>query len=92
LLSVSYPNAFTPNGDGRNDRFRIVTYGNQLRYELSIYNNWGQRVYYGLDAQEGWDGMFRGKPCEAGTYFYYLNATCFTGKQETHKGDLVLVR
>jgi gliding motility-associated-like protein len=88
----SYPNAFTPNGDGRNDRFHIVTYGNQLRYELSIYNNWGQRVYYGLDPHEGWDGNFKGKPCEPGTYFYYLNATCYTGRQETHKGDLVLVR
>ncbi len=88
----SYPNAFTPNGDGRNDRFRIVTYGNHIRYELSIFNNWGQRVYYGLDPQEGWDGTFRGKPCEMGSYFYYLNATCYTGRQETQKGDLMLVR
>jgi gliding motility-associated-like protein len=63
-----------------------------LRYELSIYNNWGQRVYYGLDANEGWDGTFDGKPCDAGTYFYYLNATCFTGHQESRKGDLMLVK
>lgn len=88
----SYPNAFTPNGDGRNDRFRIVTHGNHIRYELSIFNNWGQRVYYGLDPEEGWDGTFRGKPCETGSYFYYLNATCYTGRQETQKGDLMLVR
>jgi hypothetical protein len=45
-----------------------------------------------LDAEEGWDGSFRGKPCEPGAYFYYLNATCFTGRQETHKGDLMLLR
>ena len=90
--NFAYPNAFSPNGDGRNDRFRAVTYGNHLRYELSIYNNWGQRVYYGLDAHEGWDGLFNGKPCDAGTYFYYLNATCFTGRQESHKGNLMLIR
>ncbi len=90
--NFSFPNAFTPNGDGRNDRFRIVTHGNHIRYELSIYNNWGQRVYYGLNAEEGWEGNFRGKPCEPGTYFYYLNATCYTGKQESHKGDLTLIR
>jgi gliding motility-associated-like protein len=90
--NFAYPNAFSPNGDGRNDRFRIVTHGNHLRYELSIYNNWGQRVYYGLDANEGWDGRFNGKPCDAGTYFYYLNATCFTGHTESHKGDSMLVK
>jgi gliding motility-associated-like protein len=90
--NFAYPNAFTPNGDGRNDRFRIVTYGNHLEYELSIYNNWGQRVYYGLDAKEGWDGTFNGKPCDAGTYFYYLNAKCFTSHQERHKGSLMLVK
>jgi gliding motility-associated-like protein len=90
--NFAYPNAFTPNGDGRNDRFRIVTYGNHLEYELSIYNNWGQRVYYGLDAREGWDGTFNGNPCSAGTYYYYLNAKCFTNKQESHKGTVMLVR
>jgi gliding motility-associated-like protein len=69
-----------------------VTYGNHLQYELSIYNNWGQRVYYGLDAKDGWDGKFNGKPCDIGTYFYYLNATCFTGYKETYKGTVMLMR
>lgn len=90
--TFGYPNAFTPNGDGRNDRFRIVTYGNHMTYELSIYNRWGQRVYYGLDAKQGWDGNYSGKPCDAGSYFYYLNAQCFTGHQETYKGDVTLIR
>jgi len=88
----SFPNAFSPNGDGHNDIFHVVTYGNQIQFELSIYNNWGQRVYYGLNAKEGWDGNFKGKPCPAGSYFYYLNAKCFTGHQETQKGDLILIR
>jgi gliding motility-associated-like protein len=90
--NFAYPDAFTPNGDGRNDRFRVITYGNHLQYELSIYNNWGQRVYYGLDAKEGWDGRFNSRPCDGGTYFYYLNAMCFTGQKETHKGSLQLIR
>ena len=88
----SYPDAFTPNGDGRNDRFRVVSYGNQAQFGLSIYNNWGQRVYYGLDPAEGWDGLFGGKPCDAGTYYYFVSATCFTGRRESHKGSLVLIR
>jgi len=88
----SYPNAFTPNGDGHNDRFRVVTYGNHIEYELSIFNRWGQRVYYGLEAKEGWDGNFHGKPAEAGTYYYWLKAKCFTGHVETQKGNLELIR
>ncbi len=91
----SYPDAFTPNNDGHNDRFRIVTYGNQLQYELSIYNRWGQRVYYGHDAKSGWDGTMNndgGTRCDAGTYFYFLRAKCFTGHEEAHKGEVVLIR
>jgi gliding motility-associated-like protein len=90
--NFSYPNAFTPNNDGHNDRFRIVTYGNQVEYELSIYNRWGQRVYYGTNPLEGWDGTFSGKECGQDTYFYYLNAKCYTGHQETKKGELMLLR
>lgn len=90
--NFSYPNAFTPNNDQHNDRFKIVTYGNQITFQLSIYNQWGQRVYYGLDAAQGWDGTFGGKPCDAGTYFYFMTAKCYTGKTESHKGDVILIR
>jgi gliding motility-associated-like protein len=88
----SYPNAFTPNIDGHNDKFHVVTYGNQKEFELSIYNRWGQRVYYGIDPLQGWDGTYGGKPCDAGTYFYYVKALCFTGHEEVRKGDVLLVK
>jgi gliding motility-associated-like protein len=88
--NFSYPNAFTPNIDGRNDKFHVITYGNQKEFELSIYNRWGQRVYYGLDPNQGWDGTYGGKPCDAGTYFYYVNDLCFTGHRETTKGEVLL--
>lgn len=90
--NFSYPNAFTPNGDQHNDRFHVITYGNQVAFELSIFNRWGQRVYHGTDALQGWDGTYNGKACDAGTYFYYLDAKCYTGHQETHKGEVELIR
>lgn len=89
---LSYPDAFTPNNDTHNDQFRIVTYGNQLEYDLSVYNRWGQRVYHGHDPLTGWDGTYGGKACDAGVYFYYLAAKCVTGRQEEHKGEVVLIR
>ena len=88
----SYPNAFTPNNDGHNDGFRIITYGNMRSYSLTIFNRWGQRVFYTADPHKAWDGTFGGEPCEIGTYYYYLNAQCLTGPKETHKGDIILVR
>jgi len=88
----SYPNAFTPNGDGRNDRFRVITYGNMENYELSIYDRWGQRVFTTTDPYTGWDGNYHGQPCEIGTYFYLLRATCLTGHYEEQKGDITLIR
>jgi gliding motility-associated-like protein len=90
--NFSYPNAFTPNNDGRNDQFKVVAYGNQLRFQMSIYNRWGQRVFYGSSVAEGWDGTFGGKQCEPGSYYYVVDAKCFTGYEEHHKGDLILVR
>jgi gliding motility-associated-like protein len=90
--AFSYPTAFSPNKDGRNDRFRIVTYGNHLYYLLSIYNRYGERIYYGTNPDEGWDGTYNGKDLDLGVYFYYLDAKCVTGYHETKKGEFTLVR
>jgi gliding motility-associated-like protein len=88
----SYPNAFTPNGDQRNDIFRIITYGNQVQFELSIYDRWGERVFHGDNALIGWDGTFKGRACDVGAYFYHMYAECFTGHKEEYKGTVLLLR
>tara|TARA_R110002124_G_scaffold257384_1_gene423115 strand:- start:834 stop:1103 length:270 start_codon:yes stop_codon:yes gene_type:complete len=64
------PDAFTPNGDGRNDYYYPVF--NQLQtLEIWIFNRWGEMVFYSksLEAQ-GWDGNFKGKEAPTGTYVY----------------------
>lgn len=90
--TFSYPTAFSPNGDGKNEGWHPVTYGNMDFYLLSIYNRWGQRVYVSSDPQERWDGRFKGKACEMDTYHYYLRAKCVTGGEEETKGSFILVR
>jgi len=87
-----YPDAFTPNGDNRNDRFHVVTYGNDLWYELNIYNRWGQKVFTSSNQFDEWDGTQNGKPCEMGVYYYYFKGKCMTGHEEEHKGEVTLVR
>ncbi len=88
----SYPTAFTPNGDGKNDGFKVVTYGNNWSYKLAIYNRWGQLVFLTYSADKYWDGTYNGKPCEVGTYYYFFEGRCLTGGTDEHQGDITLIR
>ena len=72
LLDV--PNAFTPNGDGINDEFRVV-FKSIKTYKITIFNRWGQVVYQRNDPSKGWDGRIGGKPAAMGTYYYIIDAT-----------------
>lgn len=90
--NFSYPNAFSPNGDTKNERFRVLTYGNTETYEFSIYDRWGKRVFWSFDPTDSWDGSYKGEPCQTGTYFYYIKARCLTGRSEEHRGELMLMR
>ncbi len=86
------PNAFSPNGDGKNDRFVIELYcPDAMGYRHYIYNRFGQRVFESQQQGQFWDGNFGGRPCDAGTYFYYIEYK--NGNEKVlKKGDLVLVR
>gem|GEM_PF-5774694 len=87
-----FPNAFTPNGDNLNDIARVV--GNLKMFKgfaLSIFNRWGQRVFFTNDIYSGWDGIFNGVRQDLGVYFYMIFYT-LEGKQHMLKGDLQLIR
>lgn len=89
---ILVPSAFSPNSDGLNDQLLPVTTGvfNQLKF--SVFNRWGQRIFYSPDFARGWDGTFKGTPCDAGVYYYSLDAICGSGRQVQLKGDLSLIR
>ncbi len=90
--NFAYPNAFTPNGDGKNDRFRPVIYGNMEEYELTVFNRYGQKIYYSEDAKSGWDGTFKGARCDVGMYYFLVKAKCYTGLKEEHSSAVNLLR
>ncbi|WP_118976152.1 gliding motility-associated C-terminal domain-containing protein [Taibaiella koreensis] len=85
------PNSFSPNGDGRNDVFRISGVNIQLE-SLAIFNRYGERVFLSNDIDKGWDGNFNGKGCDAGTYFYLIRYKIPTGETLKKKGDVILIR
>lgn len=85
------PNAFTPNNDGLNDRFRAV--GNDIEaYEIFIYNRFGNLVYTSKDRQQGWNGMHGAILGDVGVYMYYVKGRCRGGVDFMLKGDVTLIR
>ncbi len=89
----TFPSAFTPNADGRNDVFRVIAPGHTYGFKLAIYNRWGQMVYLSYNPKQSWDGTsFGGEPCDAGTYFYYFVGNCLVGGEVHEQGDITLIR
>jgi gliding motility-associated-like protein len=95
---LSIPNAFTPNGDGRNDIFYVLggPPGSSIK-DLSVYNRWGEKVFQmhnGLPADPafGWNGMHNGAPVPPGAYVYSLLMRFADGTQQQLQGTVILVR
>ncbi|WP_460432176.1 gliding motility-associated C-terminal domain-containing protein [Arachidicoccus ginsenosidivorans] len=72
------PSAFSPNGDGLNDVFRIEGITYQVIKKFVIYNKFGQIVFSTYNNNNGWDGTQNGKPCDMGTYYYLIKVACRT--------------
>lgn len=88
---VSLPSGFTPNNDGRNDMFHVITTGHQEIVTFRVTNRWGQTVYETHAEDKGWDGTFSGLPQDMGVYYWYLKYKC-NGKEKEMTGDIMLVR
>ncbi len=87
----SYLLAFSPNGDGKNDVWKVQ--GRCIKeIEVRIYNRWGEKVYESYNAQESWDGTYRGKPLDTDVYVYVINVTMQDGTTKIIKGDITLLR
>jgi gliding motility-associated-like protein len=95
-IKIYIPEAFTPNNDGHNDRWRILGAISEVNH-LVIYDRWGAKVFeqdhfYPADPSTGWDGTTHGRLCPAGIYVYFVEMKCPAGAVFTRKGTVVLVR
>jgi gliding motility-associated-like protein len=89
--AIYMPNAFTPNGDGKNDVFRIPFEVRIDLKEFAIYNRWGNTVFRTTDRNTGWDGTLNGKSCTYGTYVYFIRGL-INNKESLLKGTISLIR
>ena len=90
---VAMPGAFTPNGDGKNDLFRIPSSLTVKIRSFGVYDRLGTKVFYSSNSAVGWDGSSGGRPQPAGTYVWFLEYDDpLTGKVTQVRGTVILVR
>jgi gliding motility-associated-like protein len=87
------PNAFTPNGDGKNDVFRVPQGVGVQLIRLAVYNRNGERVFMTSASDIGWDGTANGQKQPAGEYVWQIEyQDLLTGKKVGVKGTVLLIR
>ncbi|ACU60440.1 T9SS C-terminal target domain-containing protein [Chitinophaga pinensis] len=86
------PTGFTPNGDGVNDIFRLRSSGENKIKVFSVYNRWGELVFTTTDASKGWNGMYKGAMQEAGSYYWFVQASNPCDGEFLRKGHVILIK
>jgi gliding motility-associated-like protein len=89
--SLYIPNAFSPNGDGKNDELKI--YARFVKeFNWSVFNRWGEKVFETNDINFGWDGRYKGVLQPPSVYVYYLTVTYLNNKTVHNQGSVTLIR
>ena len=73
LKNLVIPNAFTPNGDFKNDQWNVIALSTYSKASIHVYNRYGQTVFKSIGYAQQWDGTFEGKPLPVGVYFYVID-------------------
>lgn len=89
--ALDVPNAFTPNGDGVNDKVQVLGFG-IARMNWRIYNRWGQLIFSTTNRNEGWDGRYKGVLQPQEVYTYALDVEFSDGTKVTKTGDITLLK
>lgn len=89
--SIYIPNAFSPNGDGINDVFKVRSLILKNMH-LEIYDRWGNKVFETNDINDGWNGTYKGQQATEDAYGYYFSGECLQGNKITLKGNVTLLK
>jgi gliding motility-associated-like protein len=90
-FSIFIPDAFTPNGDGLNDRFKVIA--NFIQdYHILIFNRWGQLLFESHDINDSWNGKYDGNEAPGAVYTYIIEVKGANNKKVKRLGRITLVR
>ncbi|HYG16571.1 MAG TPA: gliding motility-associated C-terminal domain-containing protein, partial [Bacteroidia bacterium] len=88
---IYIPNAFTPNNDWLNNTLNIYT-ENIRRFDLKMFNRWGQLVFHSQNADAPWDGTYDGQPVPQESYMYIISVMGQNNKLYTFYGNITVLR
>lgn len=90
-FSFYIPNAFTPNGDGKNETFFGVGEGIDT-YDLYIFDRWGNLMFHGDEINKHWDGRYKGVKVQEDVYVYRVVITDIFRKKHNFMGHVTVIR
>lgn len=90
--SFYVPTAFTPNGDNLNDVIKPILLGMRAINYFRVYNRFGELVYETKEKDKGWNGIYKGRPQDSGTYVWMAQGVTYKNQVITRKGFVVLIR
>jgi gliding motility-associated-like protein len=91
-LGYNIPDAFTPNSDGHNDIFRVVSADVPQSFHMMIFNRYGGKVFETKDIQSGWNGYMGSSPAMTGAYAYVVVIKTSIGTTIEKKGTVLVIR
>ncbi|MEQ1745779.1 MAG: choice-of-anchor L domain-containing protein [Saprospiraceae bacterium] len=92
---IAFPNAFTPDSDGNNDAFGVITFSGEATLEIlefRVFNRWGGQVFEATPTQQSWNGKVGDTDAPSDVYAYFITVRFANGEQQTYKGDVTLLR
>ncbi|MBW7840383.1 MAG: gliding motility-associated C-terminal domain-containing protein [Chitinophagaceae bacterium] len=92
MFGVYIPNAFTPDNNGINDKFKPIIYGKVIQYHLQIFNRWGGLVFQTHDHETAWNGTINGAPQNTGVFIWVCHYQLEGESVSSKKGVVTLMR
>ena len=89
--SIYVPNAFTPDFNNINEKFKPITNCQFLRYNFKIFNRWGEMLFETSNPLDAWDGYYLGKPCQQGAYVWILYGIDIKSKISNFRSGTVTI-
>ena len=84
--------AFTPGNNGLNDVFRPLVFGVVIRYEFSVFNRFGERMFVANETMKGWDGTYKGEEMPANMYVWMCSYQLEGSEAKVEKEMVSLIR
>ena len=89
---IFVPKAWSPNGDGHNDKLTPLLFRIKELYYFRVFNRWGQLVFETKIPGEGWDGIFKGVPQGADVFTWTVEGLGIDGRTHNKRGQSILLR